>query len=89
MNLDGVREVHSIDSGNCLANQGSVWRREGILNTRNEQAWAESNRNVTASREYEERFSINMREAVTEDRLVGLYLLSERLKCEQYLVFLE
>ena len=47
--------------------------REGIFNTHNEHVWAVSNPHLTASRKYQEKFSVNLWAGIFSDHLVGPY----------------
>lgn len=93
--LDFVRWMSQMITNNpqflslVLFTDEASFTREGIFNTHNEHAWAESNPHLTASRKYQERFSVNVWAGIFGDHLVGPYLLPDRLTGEKYLVFLE
>ena len=63
--------------------------RKDTFSAHNEHVWIGSNPHLTASRKYQERFSVNVWAGIFSDHQVGHYLLLDRLTGKKVPVFLE
>lgn len=62
--------------------------REGVFNSRNSHVWALDNPHEVFVRGYQHKFSVNVWAGILGDRVIGPYVLPNRLSSPIYLVFL-
>ncbi|KAJ8884874.1 hypothetical protein PR048_011070 [Dryococelus australis] len=63
-----------------LVTDEATFTQEGTRNNHYTHVWAHENPNATRLYAYQERFSINVREDMVQDYLIGPYILPHRLK---------
>lgn len=65
----------------------ATFNKEGVFNSRNSHLWAYENPHATVSRRSQNRFSVNIWAGLLNNRIVGPYILPNRLNSPTYLVF--
>lgn len=73
---------------NILFTDESIFSHEGIYNAHNWHEWAVENPHIIRVRGFQQRFSINMWAGILGDRLVGPFILPQRLNGDNYANFL-
>lgn len=63
--------------------------REGIVNFHNNHVWAEENPHAIFESRFQNKFSINVWAGILGDRLIGPYIMPQRLDGPAYLDFLQ
>lgn len=71
-----------------LFSDESAFTREGIFNTRNSHVWHYENPHEIVLRGYQDRFSVNVWAGIIGNKIIGPYLLPNRLSGPIYLTFL-
>lgn len=66
----------------------STFNRDGVFNSRNSHCWAYENPHSTVMRRSQTRFSVNVWVGLLNNRIIGPYILPNRLNSPTYLVFL-
>ncbi|GBL73684.1 hypothetical protein AVEN_230680-1 [Araneus ventricosus] len=66
----------------------SCFTRDGVFNHHNSHMWSQVNPHAIRPQKHQERWSLNVWAGILGDRLLGPYLLPERLSGQSYLVFL-
>jgi len=73
---------------NVLFTDESSFTREGIFNSRNSHVWALDNPHEVKVRGYQHRFSLNVWAGILGNRVIGPYILPNRLNSPTYITFL-
>lgn len=73
---------------NVLFSDEASFTKEGIFNSRNSHIWDDENPHAVVQKGYQQRFSVNIWAGIVGDRLIGPYLLPQRLTGAIYLNFL-
>lgn len=73
---------------NVLFTDESSFTREGIFNSRNTHVWALLNPHEITVRGYQHRFSVNIWAGILGDRVIGPYVLPNRLNSPTYVSFI-
>lgn len=63
--------------------------RDGIINFHNTHVWADENPHAIFESRFQDKFSINVWAGVIGDRLIGPYVLPQRINGQTYLAFLQ
>ncbi|GBN39379.1 hypothetical protein AVEN_205915-1 [Araneus ventricosus] len=66
----------------------SCFPRDGVFNHHNSHMWSQVNPHAIRPQKHQERWFLNVWAGILGDRLLGPYLLPERLSRQSYLVFL-
>lgn len=80
--------VHPNFLRNVLFSDESTFTRDGIFNSRNSHVWAHENPNEIAILHPQHKFSVNIWAGILDNRIIGPYVLPNRLDSVTYLVFL-
>jgi hypothetical protein len=63
--------------------------RDGVMNLHNLHIWAEENPRRTRYSSFQHRFSVNVWAGIVDGRLIGPYVIEDRIGGTQYLNFLQ
>ena len=66
----------------------ACFTRDGVFNSHNSHMWSESNPHAIRPQRHQVRWSVNVWAGILGNRMIGPYLLPERLTGHSYLVFL-
>ncbi|GBM94737.1 hypothetical protein AVEN_45887-1 [Araneus ventricosus] len=84
-------QQQSTDNGfiaHILWTDESRFTRDGVFNHHNSHVWSQVNPHAIRPQKHQERWSLNVWAGILGDRLLGPYLLPERLSGQSHLVFL-
>lgn len=84
-----MRTVNRCFPRSILFTDESSFTREGVCNLHNSRTWSRENPHSTRTRAAQVRFAVNVWAGVVGDHLVGPYLLPNRLRGPEYLIFLQ
>ncbi|KFM65972.1 hypothetical protein X975_19681, partial [Stegodyphus mimosarum] len=71
-----------------LCTDGSCFTRDGIFNHHSCHMWSQVNPHAIRPQKHQEHWSLNVWAGILRDRLLGSYMLPERLSGQSHLVFL-
>lgn len=75
-------------TADILVTDESIFTRNGITNLHNTHVWDLENPHATLRNNFQDRFSLNVWAGIVDDRLIGPFILPNRMDGLQYLHFL-
>lgn len=76
-------------TADILATDESIFTRNGITNLHNTHVWSFENPHAMVQTNFQHRFSLNMWAGIVDERLIGPFILPDRMDGHQYLEFLQ